>query len=354
MNRRLLLVAAATLLAACASKDARETPDEARRDPPFVFPHSPHVEGDVACLECHAPIAKADRLENRVRHVALPSKGEACSGCHDTVPKIQVPSRTRDFGLNFDHAAHLKRLGDVKNACVTCHKDLPEQKSTDYRLPTMDACTACHNHQQDFDGAHCNGCHEDLKKYAKPMVTFKHEGNFLKLHGQLAKTTAATCATCHDQTFCADCHASQTDPGKPSFIYPEEMTREFIHRGDYPSRHMFDVQADPASCRKCHGSNYCATCHEQQNLTPTGVGQPPPRNLHPPGWGTDKASGNFHGDAARRNIVACAGCHDQGASSTCVQCHQVGGFAGVSPHPKSWNKTQADISKNKMCGACHT
>ena len=52
--------------------------------------------------------------------------------------------------------------------------------------------------------------------------------------------------------------------------------------------------------------------------------------------------------------VSCAGCHDQGASSTCVQCHRVGGVGG-NPHPVSWlaRHRRAELSTNPMCLACH-
>jgi hypothetical protein len=351
MNRHLGLVVAAALLAACS---ATETKPEARRDPPFVMPHSPHVEGEVDCLECHAPIAKATSLSSRVRHVQLPKKAEVCAGCHDAIPKLQVPPRTRDAGLNFNHAAHLERLKGVKNACLRCHVSQPEQKATEYDPPSMNACTSCHNHAQEFAAAKCLGCHQDLKRYEKPVESFKHQGEFLKLHGGLARGGAESCAACHEQTFCADCHSATTVPGRPALIYPEDVKRDLIHRGDYQARHMVDVQANPASCRKCHGSAFCSTCHEQQNLAPQLGSTNPLRSPHPAGWGTVKSSGNFHGDAARRNIAACAGCHDQGASSVCITCHRSGGFAGVSPHPTGWNKSAADISKNTMCRACHT
>jgi len=350
MNRHLGLVVAAALLAACTAK---ETVPEPRRDPPFVISHGPHLDGEVDCLECHAPIAKATALESRVRHVQLPKKGEICAGCHDAVPKLQVPARTHDFGLNFNHAAHLERLKAEKNACLRCHVSLPEQKATEYDPPSMNACTSCHVHAQEFAAARCLGCHQDLKRYEKPVESFKHQGEFLKLHGGLARGGADSCAACHEQTYCGDCHSPTTAPGKPSLVYPEDVKRDLIHRGDYQSRHVVDVQANPASCRKCHGSNFCLTCHEQQNLMQPPSSTLQPRNPHPVGWGTDKASGNFHGTAAKRNIVSCAGCHDQGAASLCVTCHQVGGFAGVSPHPTGWKKTQADISKNGMCAACH-
>jgi hypothetical protein len=352
MNRHLGLVIAAALLAACSAK---ETKPEARRDPPFVMPHSPHLEGDVDCKECHASIVTATAVENRVRHVQLPKKGESCSGCHDTMPKLQIPSRTRDGGINFSHAAHLGRLQGEKNACVRCHTALPEAKDTEYAAPSMNACTACHNHQKEFVAAKCLGCHQDLKRYEKPVESFKHAGEFLKLHGGLARGGAESCAACHEQTFCADCHSPTTAAARPTVIYPEDVKRDLIHRGDYQSRHMVDVQANPASCRKCHGSSFCTTCHEQQNLMqpPGSTALPRTPATHLPGWGTDKASGHFHGDAARKNIVSCAGCHDQGAASVCIQCHRVGGFAGVSPHPKSFKNKASDISKNGMCQTCH-
>jgi hypothetical protein len=347
MNRHLWMVAAAALLAACSS---RETKREARRDPPFVMPHSPHVEGDVACTECHASIARAKSVENRVRHVQLPKKGDSCSGCHDAVPKLQIPPRTRDGGIIFNHAAHLIRLKGEKNPCARCHVALPEAKDAEYAAPSMNACTSCHNHQQDFVAARCMGCHRDLKRYEKPVESFKHAGEFLKLHGGLARGGAESCAACHEQTFCADCHSPTTVAGKPSIVYPEDVRRDLIHRGDYISRHMIEVQANPASCRKCHGSNFCATCHEQQNWIGAATTGPLPNNPHPPGWGA-KNSGSFHGDAARKNIVACAGCHDQrGSQNLCLLCHKT----TVNPHPMSFKGKRGDIARNKMCQDCHS
>ena len=353
MNRHLLVAVTAAFLAACAAKDSKPAP---RADPEFVFPHTPHVEGEVDCKACHAAIAKDTKLEARVRHVALPKKNsDTCNGCHDDkefkekISKKEIPARTRAFSVRFNHAAHLAKEGVT---CQGCHTELPEVGQDAPPKLNMSACTSCHQHQRDFAEARCTPCHVDLKQYEKPVAAFQHAGDFMKTHGQLARPTAESCAQCHEQTYCADCHSATTAPGRQAVLFPEAVQRDFIHRGDYQSRHVIDVAANPASCRKCHGSNFCTTCHEQQNLV-----QPPgstvlPRVTHPAGWGS-KGSGEFHGDAARRNIVACAGCHDQGAASVCVSCHQVGGFAGVSPHPTSWKKTTADISKNAMCAACH-
>jgi hypothetical protein len=358
MDRHLLVAAAAALLAACAAKDSKPAP---RADPPYVFPHSPHVENDVDCKACHAAIVKDTKLEARVRHVALPKKnGDACNGCHDDKDfaakiKLAIPARTRPSDVRFNHAAHLAKEGVT---CLRCHTALPEAGQAQPSLVSMSACTGCHKHQADFEAGRCTPCHVDLKKYEKPMAAFQHAGDFLRTHGGLARPTAESCAACHDQTFCAECHSATTVPGRQAILFPEEVQRDFIHRGDYQSRHMIDAGANPASCRRCHGSAFCDSCHTQRNLTQSSALQP--QNPHPAGWGV-KGSGDFHGTAARKNIVMCAGCHDNGGDAVCVLCHKVGGPASDpilrpdGPHPSSFVSKHKgdDRTKRAMCMACH-
>jgi len=357
MNRHLLVAVAAAFLAACAAKDTKPA---AKADPPYVFPHSPHVENDVDCKACHAAIVRDTRLEARVRHVSLPKKNsDTCSGCHDDKDfkakiKLAIPARTRPFDVRFNHAAHLAKQGV---SCTTCHKALPEAGQVQPARVPMEACTGCHNHQADFKAGRCTPCHVDLKRYEKPMAAFQHAGDFLRTHGALARSSAESCAACHEQTFCADCHSATTAPGRQAVLFPEAVQRDFIHRGDYQSRHMIDAGANPASCRKCHGSNFCDSCHTQRNLTQSAGVQP--QNPHPAGWGI-VGTGDFHGPAARKNIVLCAGCHDNGASAICVSCHQVGGRASNpsnpnGPHPASFvsKRKGEDRTKRAMCMTCH-
>jgi hypothetical protein len=349
MNRLPIALALLVAAAGCGYKPVKG--DARAQDPAYVFPHAPHVEGDVACNACHADIEKADRLEQGVRHVKIPanpSKNDACSGCHDTDPKLTLPKRTRPFRISFSHADHLGRVKD----CGACHKALPDKGDAVAKTPPMDSCTACHNHQADFNEARCMPCHTDLKGYA-PVSAFRHEGDWLRAHGPLARPTAESCAQCHDQTYCAECHAAQTTPARPSVIYPEAVGRTFIHRGDYVSRHMIEARANGASCRRCHGSQFCDACHEQQGVSDalrlTGSGRDP----HPPNFFPQ------HGDAARRDITSCAGCHDNGARSFCVECHgftATGGLrSGGNPHPPSWTDRhdRGDIADNDMCKVCH-
>jgi hypothetical protein len=349
----ILIGLAVALAAACGYKPAVQS--DAAKQPAYVFPHEPHVDGEVACAECHRDIASATQLDPAVRHVRLPanpSKQDACSGCHDTDPEMKVPARAREYRVRFSHADHLKRVED----CRKCHQQLPERGDARPKTPPMAACTACHHHQLEFAQARCTPCHVDLKGY-RPETAFRHEGNWLATHGQLARPSAESCAACHDQTYCVACHSSATAPTRLENIFPERVDRAFIHRGDYVSRHMIDAGAQPASCKRCHGSGFCESCHELQGLSKAFTGDlRRPTSHAQTDWVGPAGSRQRHGEAARRDITNCSGCHDQGADATCVGCHRVGGVAGArSPHPRSFLKAhdRGDIDDNAMCRACH-
>jgi hypothetical protein len=348
-----VLLAVALGAAACGYKPAVE--HDAAKQPAYTFPHATHVEADVSCTECHADVVKAAKLDPAVRHVripAAPSKNAACSGCHDTDPQAKVPARARDFRVRFSHADHVKRVPD----CKSCHRELTERGDVRPKTPPMAACTACHVHQAEFNQARCMPCHVDLKGY-RPESAFRHEGNWIASHGMLARPQGESCAACHDQTFCAECHSATTAPTRLENVFPERVDRAFIHRGDYVSRHMVDTAANPASCRQCHGSGFCDACHSVQGVSKTFAGTP--RDPHPAGW-SNLSDGGQHRFAARRDIASCAGCHDQGADATCVSCHRVGagrtgGGSAASPHPRSFLSAhdRGDIRKNAMCRVCH-
>jgi hypothetical protein len=346
MKTSRILLPALLLLCACSLKPA---PAREGTRVTTTFPHEIH--GGFDCTDCHTGIIKSVRLGDS----KLPGVAK-CEECHDrkSAPdkaKFNVPKRDpREYELRFDHAAHLKRV--PKADCAACHKDLPGIGEPWKTAPAMAACTTCHNHAKDFAEARCTPCHVSLKRFPlKPVTELAHQGNFIQEHGRLAKASAESCAACHEQTSCAQCHATSTTPIRPEIRFPEKVETDFIHRGDWVSRHMIEASAEPASCRKCHGSYFCDSCHTAQGISTSLLNS---RDPHPlPAW-TTKGSGNFHGDAARSNILACAGCHDQaGAGSVCVLCHKsakAGGTAGINIHPSGFKPT--DKSK-PMCKACH-
>lgn len=342
MSPRSVLLASALLAAgACLPKGGKR---EAPENPPYSFPHGIHVDAGLACTVCHGAVAQATAVGPGVT-LALPSgdQAKACQQCHEKAPAAP-PARRAERTITFSHAAHLPL---VNGDCARCHTALVEPGEARAPVPPMSACTGCHKHAVDYAQARCQPCHVDLKRHPlKPVADYKHEGDFLRAHGQMAKGGAATCAACHEQTSCAECHAAATRPLKPDIQWPEKVGQSFVHRGDYVSRHTVDLKADPASCRRCHGSAYCDSCHLEQGVSPRAPAASG-RTPHPAGWN----AGQVHGLAARQDILSCAGCHDQGLRSTCVGCHQ-----NVNPHPPGWgqrhNKT-SDVSRNSMCRICH-
>jgi Cytochrome c7 and related cytochrome c len=342
----------ATLLLLSAACVRRSGPDAAAK-PLRAFPHATHADAGIACTACHAPIEQAGEIGPTV-HVKLPAgdAAQACQQCHDTVPAAPA-QREYPGSIHFSHAAH---LGYVQGDCTRCH----EATDASVRLvgpqhardpaPGTATCTSCHDHGLDYAQARCQTCHTDLKRFRlQPVADFRHAGDFLRTHGQMARASALSCAACHDQTSCAECHAQTTRPFKPDVQWPERVGAAFIHRGDYESRHMIDASADPASCRRCHGSASCDACHNERGVSPlsaSGLTRLPPSHRQP-NWN----AGIVHGVAARQDIVSCAGCHDQGARSTCVTCHR-----SVNPHPPGWSarhNLSSDVASNSMCRICH-
>ena len=374
---RVTLIAGCAAGLLCACKAARPVPPQTHEDSRLsLFPHEKHAGFD--CLDCHASIAKATKLGA----AQLPGVAR-CEECHSDVRepadesarKVATAAKSlsarpqEDYQISFNHADHLARIKtkEANDACKTCHKDgqLPELGATRSSSPSMQTCTGCHYHSTEVAQARCTPCHVSLRRHPlKPieaLAGFSHQKNFVKEHGKLVGRSAETCAQCHDQTYCASCHANATVPFRREIQFPEKVESDFIHRGDYVSRHQIEAAADPSRCRKCHGSFFCDSCHTQQNISfrNTAAGGTP-HDPHPQGWATP-GSGDFHGTAARQNIIACAACHDQvGPANICTTCHRslgpgIPGAAGKSPHPPGYASKHGrdEIRKNGMCVACH-
>ncbi len=346
-SRRIALVAAALAVSACAGF-ADKLFDRADH---IKVPHARHTKAEVDCATCHETIFDSTALTT----VDLP-KEKKCTGCHKeekekgncgfchTRPDQPLALTGHPRELKMNHSEHIER---VKEDCTVCHKDRPEPLRTEGMAPKMEGCFSCHEHQADWDKGECEKCHLDLTRYGlKPLAAFSHRNNWLKDHSMEARSGAELCANCHEQSFCSDCHA-KTESLRVDLRLPERVDRAFIHRNDFLSRHSVEAQADEAMCQRCHGTDFCQSCHTKQGLVP---GAPNGLNPHPPGFG----QGNAHGAAARNDIVSCAACHDQGAASICVSCHKVGGVGG-NPHPVSWlsRHPHEEIGKNAMCQVCH-
>jgi len=340
---RLLLVTAVAVAAVAACS----------RGPGPRFPHSAHLAGlhcgepgqpeCLSCSTCHTPSA-IDREHK------LPG-AERCETCHQEdkqiVGRVLAVKPDRPSGeIHFDHAKHLAMDG-IGGQCVPCHGGVVTGKGP--HLPPMSQCFGCHEHEEEWRQGKCTPCHDPtaLQK-TLPQTFMRHEGTFARRHGQAAMQEPRLCQSCHGQADCDDCH----DVSQGLSVErrrPEQIERTFVHRGDFLARHAMEAEAEPARCVTCHAPATCDACHLERGVSAglRGGG----RNPHPPGWVGQSGNGpSAHGREARRNIVLCAGCHDQGPRTNCVACHAVGGPGG-NPHPEGWRSGRKEGAQ--MCRYCH-
>jgi hypothetical protein len=111
----------------------------------------------------------------------------------------------------------------------------------------------------------CSDCHstEVAKGALKPYASFDHTATFVKDHRFQANQDANTCAACHAQSFCTDCHGGKV-PMKPAVKLSDAPERMAPHRGDYLTLHKIEGKLDPSSCYSCHGranNDKCRACH---------------------------------------------------------------------------------------------
>ena len=323
------------------------------RDPqPMSFPHRAHVTRGIACTTCHRGLERAG--DDAALHLpddascttagchATPHDRGACLGCHSDPVAVGAAGEARAH-LRFAHDRHLER---TRGNCMRCHSGVADG---DQRLrPEMQTCYRCHDEHRDARA--CGACHRDLADTeTAPASHLTHDGDWLHEHGARASSSAELCATCHQQSFCADCHGTNV-AALPSRLAFDDPFRASVHRAGFRSRHAIEARTDPGVCSTCHTPSACATCHQREGVAPASGGPGGGLNPHPVGWiGLTRAS-DQHGRAARADPASCAGCHGGAGESLCVRCHQVGGVGG-NPHPPGFSSQlrMADMP----CRMCH-
>ncbi len=343
MQSRLLFfvaLALAAVLGACADRSGPR------------FPHQLHLAGlacgapdkpaCLSCNSCHA-VSKDDRSHK------LPPKA-VCARCHTRDAKEAmavletVPERATG-PIRFDHDQHLA-LKKIQGQCVPCHAGVVEPGVA--KIPAMKKCFTCHEHEAQWKKGVCAPCHarQALTK-TMPKTFLRHDEGFVRHHSTQATQQKQLCQSCHSESQCDSCH----DVSQNLTIekrQPERIERKFVHRGDFVARHAIEAQSQASKCARCHTPESCDACHVARGVSGNRVGS---RNPHPPGWvGGNPDSRSFHGKAAKRDIVLCAGCHEQGPATNCIRCHKVGAFGG-NPHPGGWKSTLGKGSQ--MCRYCH-
>jgi len=345
---------------------------------PIRFDHSRHLKLGMQCATCHTKILGSTRATD----FNFPT-GAACDGCHgaqhpkpaDGPSNCQICHTQTDgvrvtAGLQaprpklvFNHKLHLDRGAD----CSTCHGDMSKVRlATTDHLPREQTCLSCHDGKQAKDT--CSTCHpsdhagklvtRDLADRTIPKLIptgvsgwgAAHDLSFIEDHRGIAKAQPGLCQSCHDESFCTDCHTGTVRPLR-------------IHASDYLTAHAMDARAATQDCQSCHRlQSDCLACHER-----LGLGAGPDRrfgvgsalSFHPEGWSGSPGMPQAHAMAAQRNIATCASCHTE---DTCLSCHATTSVGtpglGVSPHGPAFAgsmRCQALATQNRrVCLKCHT
>ncbi len=309
------------------------------------FEHRLHA--DQACQACHPgvdlrprPAVMATPGHDRCRGCHPEAEAghpaaRSCRACHRGTPR---PAERSPALLRFSHAVH----SASPQRCRTCHDPAAHR-------PTAQAerCFGCHADLL-ADGR-CDTCHPAradgrllLDGPAGRLVPRgghsgdDHRAGWERNHGHRARQSADSCRACHAQRHCDGCHRGVAKPFAQ-------------HPADWELTHATLARGDAHRCAACHRSQSdCLGCHRRAGL---GLDDRGPANhrVHPEGFATAG-----HASEARRNLLACTGCH---AEADCIRCHaEPGRGAGVSPHPPGFGRRCRLMRQRnpRPCLKCHS
>jgi cytochrome b subunit of formate dehydrogenase len=268
------------------------------------------AEPQVACADCHGT-HEITAVNDPAFRFARPRQPQACGDCHEETSKHFLTS---------DHGKAFSSGEKPSPSCVSCHKNSITSGSgltpADLKRAQERLCLSCHLYD------------ESVKSRAAPTAGFiaSFENS---VHGAAVKrgdARAPTCADCHGahderrgmdtssfvnkmqvQQVCARCHAAE------NLAFTASVHGAAIRKGNQ----------DAPACTDCHGEHsilspkdprspvaaanvstqVCSPCHASLRLT---------EKWNLPRDRTRTFSESYHGLAARGGVVEvanCASCH---------------------------------------------
>lgn len=256
---------------------------------------------DVACYDCHGSRGSLSAVTNKLEEYFMVGAqltglyekpvtafvGNAnCIGCHKSIIENPVVAR---FGIRMRHSDVIK----AGMRCTECHNTVAHGRATkNPTSPFMDTCTSCHNGKQ--ASAKCETCHYKKEEDRPPTPrvapwAVTHGEKWTRTHGM---GNLRTCAVCHTDEFCTQCHGMQLPHGTgwPA-IHGHEAVKnlESVDRTD-----------KARSCVGCHLRSFCNGCHRMP--------MPHPPEFLPRHWKEYKRLGKR----------VCENCH---VLADCDDCH---------------------------------
>jgi hypothetical protein len=308
------------------------------------FTHVFHAtEQGIECDQCHYNVSQSTKSSDR-----LIGDHQSCQACHDdqissdcgfchvdTANIIPIPPPQRE--IIFSHELHTSK---DSIACTTCHISIDSVTlASSANMPMMSTCINCHSTAS--VSTECSTCHTNFAQ----LIPADHlVGEFKRDHRRVTRLDgdmAVSCATCHTESFCQDCHTgtelhgfgSYKDlmadpyPRTPLRDAPKELKLQEVHDLNYRFTHGIDAKSKRLDCASCHDEQtFCVECHQAGGNI--NQGKFIPETHSQPGFVTigRGSGGGLHAELARRDLESCVACHDvQGNDPICLRCHTEGG-----------------------------
>ena len=229
------------------------------------FDHAAHAQKQISCQRCHLGSAELDAGRG------LPKMAD-CQTCHDSrrMP-LHAASRCQTCHLaepdgmlttQLATGALIPKSGDLMHSPSfrTDHSRVAGARSAN--------CESCH--RQDF----CQSCHNGI---VKPLDF--HGNDFLTRHPVDARRASAKCQSCHrPQTFCLGCHErAGVGGGLPGQAFLPGAGAAF-HPSGFQDDHGSAARRNLRTCASCHREDSCMECH---STMPGGKSKTSP---HPSSW----------------------------------------------------------------------
>lgn len=323
-----------------------------------------HLDRTADCVQCHVPVVEARALDRATianfpqppshedsdfltNHGAIDESAMTCATCHAR------ESCTRCH-FNPESLAPIMALASDQRIAETV-ASLPAEYPTpathttgswgwshaDVAMDDPASCANCHTQSS------CRECHRGVLSDAigtiptpqdpeQQGVVFSetptvHPPNFEFGHGPLAAVDDQTCSSCHTaQEACLQCHQGQ---GQPEF-----------HLSNFRERHAVEAYGAEADCASCHSLEvFCRNCHIGSGIASEGALDVAYHTSRPT-WLLG------HAQAARQGLESCTTCH---AQSDCMQCHAAVGAWRINPHGPNFTGTRVQARNQLACLQCH-
>lgn len=347
------------------------------------FSHVRHAKLFPTCVVCHAGVVTPGQ--------AVFPPAEECRECHNgSVEKVvpYTPPELPRTNLAFAHAKHaagVAEAGKAEAQCITCHEEAGAPWMH-VQFAALSQCFSCHGvtapHLQAPDTA-CARCHVPLAQASRLTVRDigalpkppSHDAPDFALggHGKLAtaepgRAVAASCATCHAQNFCVQCHVDAPEQDAIQALAVDARSTALAESLSAPPSHARDtflgthgtsVLAGEGSCATCHTRESCLTCHlatprVASGLYAAGPGRGAGAHVvrHEPATHTEAFIQHGHGELASAREATCASCH---VRQDCLECHRPNAAGGARYHPATFiaSHPAAAYSRATSCNDCH-